>query len=91
MLAICCYCHYYDCMGVQITIRDVPHEVRDEIAARAARAGKSMQEYLKEQLEQLAIRPSIGDWLDRVRRRKELTRRVVSSEVIIDHRDADRR
>lgn len=77
-------------MSVQITIRDVPNDVRDELAARAARAGKSMQEYLKEELGRLAVRPSIDDWLDRVRQRKELTRRVVSAEAIIHHRDADR-
>ncbi len=30
-----------------MTVRDVPTEVRDELAARAARAGKSLQQYLK--------------------------------------------
>ena len=34
-------------MSVAITIRDVPDETRDELAARAARAGKSLQEYLR--------------------------------------------
>ncbi len=77
-------------MSVQITIREVPNDVRDELAARAARAGKSMQEYLKEELGRLAMRPSLDDWLDRVRQRKELTRRVVSAEAILHHRDADR-
>lgn len=32
---------------VAVTVRDVPDEVRDELAARAARAGKSLQEYLR--------------------------------------------
>ena len=31
-------------MGIQINIRDVPEKVRDELAARAALQGKSMQE-----------------------------------------------
>jgi len=77
-------------MSVQITIRDVSNEVRDELAARAARAGKSMQEYLREELERLAARPSLGEWMSRVRRRKELAPRTVDSDVILDHRDADR-
>jgi plasmid stability protein len=34
-------------MSVQITIRDVPDAVKDELAARAALQGKSMQEYLR--------------------------------------------
>ena len=78
-------------MSVQITVRNVSDEARDELAARAARAGKSMQEYLREELERLARRPSLDDWLSRVRSRKELARRTVPSDVILDHRDADRK
>jgi len=77
-------------MSVQITVRNVPNEVRNELAARAARAGKSMQEYLREELERLARRPSIDEWLSRVRGRKELARSTVGADVILDHRDADR-
>lgn len=32
---------------VSITIRDVPQETRNELAARAARSGRSLQEYLR--------------------------------------------
>jgi len=78
-------------MGVQITIRTVSTDTRDELAARAARAGKSMQEYLREELERLARRPSVDEWLSRVRGRKELAPRSVPSEAIVSHRDADRR
>ena len=78
-------------MAVQITIRDVPEEVRDELAARAARQRKSMQEYLRGELERLAERPSIEQWLERVRERKELSGRRVAAAQILSHRDADRR
>jgi plasmid stability protein len=78
-------------MGVQITIRDVPDEVRDELASRAARSGKSMQEYLREELVRIARRPSLEDWLEGVRARKELAPRTVAADVIVAHRDAGRR
>jgi len=78
-------------MGVQITIRDVPEDVRDELASRAARERKSMQEYLKEELERLVARPSIHTWLERVRDRKRATESRVSGRQILKHRDADRR
>lgn len=78
-------------MPVQITIRGVPEAVRDELAARAARNGQSMQEYLRLQMESLASRPSIEQWLDRVRERKEAARTRVPPEMILDHLDADRR
>lgn len=77
-------------MSIQITIRDVPRDVRDELAARAARAGQSMQEYLRLELERLAARPSLDEWLSRVQQRKQLAPRRVSSDQVLEHRDADR-
>lgn len=78
-------------MGVQITIRDVPEAVRDELASRAARERKSMQEYLKEELERLVARPSMHIWLERVRERKRAADGHVTATQILKHRDADRR
>lgn len=78
-------------MTVQITIRDVPEKVRDELAARAALQGKSMQEYLRAELERLAARPSIDAWLVQVRRRKRASQTHVSAGQILKERDAGRR
>jgi plasmid stability protein len=78
-------------MGVQVTIRDVPDQVRDELAARAARQGKSMQEFLRSELERIAARPSIEVWLQQVRKRKGAAQTRVSVEEILQARDADRR
>lgn len=78
-------------MPVQITIRSVPDEVRDELAARAAREGKSMQEYLRAELERLAARPSVDAWLEQVRRRKNAAQTGVSASRILTERDTGRR
>ena len=78
-------------MSIQITIRDVPEKVRDELAGRAALQGKSMQEYLRAELERLASRPSVDTWLEQVRRHKRASRSRVSSADIVRSRDADRR
>jgi len=78
-------------MSVQITIRDVPERVRQELAARAAAEGKSMQEYLRAALERLAARPTAGVWLAQVRRRKRATQSRVTADQILAHRDAERR
>jgi antitoxin FitA len=78
-------------MSVQITIRDVSEAVRDELAARAALQGKSMQEYLRAELERLASRPSMSAWLQQVRTRKRATQTKISAEQILRDRDADRR
>ncbi|HEY3604803.1 MAG TPA: hypothetical protein VGL04_09025 [Sporichthyaceae bacterium] len=74
-----------------ITVRDVPEEVRDELAARAARAGRSLQEHLRAELIELASRPSVETWVETVRRRKAATGSTLSAEDILTARDADRR
>jgi antitoxin FitA len=78
-------------MPIQITIRDVPEKVRDELAGRAALQGKSMQEYLRAELERLASRPSVDAWLEQVRKRKRAAQTRVSSGQILKERNADRR
>jgi hypothetical protein len=81
----------YASMSVQINIRDVPEKVRDELAARAALQGKSMQEFLRAELERLAARPSMDAWLSQVRKRKRATQARVSAKQILEHRKADQR
>jgi len=78
-------------MTIQITIRDVPAKVRDELAARAALQGQSMQEYLRAELERLAARPTVHAWLEQVRKRKRSSQIRVSAQNIVKARDADRR
>ena len=77
-------------MSIQITIRGVPEEVRDELAVRAALQRQSMQEFLRCELERLASRPSVGVWLQGVRNRKAGTKTRVPPSSILRARDADR-
>ncbi len=74
-----------------MTIRDVPDETRDELAARAARAGQSLQEYVRAQLNELARRPSPVDLWDRVEHRMRVTGSRVTAEDILELRDTDHR
>jgi antitoxin FitA len=78
-------------MSVSMTIRDVPDETRDELAARAARAGQSLQEYLRGQLVALAQRPSPDILWDRVQHRLRATGSQLPANAILELRDADRR
>jgi plasmid stability protein len=74
-----------------VTIRDVPEETRAELAARAARSGRSLQEYLRAQLIELARRPDATALVARIRDRKARTGTMLPPERILAHRDADRR
>jgi hypothetical protein len=74
-------------MSVSITIRDVPDETRDVLAARA---GQSLQEYVRAQLNELAERPDADEFWDRVRHRLRTTGTRVPTDVILEAKDRDR-
>ena len=78
-------------MSVAVTIRDVPNAVRDELAARAARAGKSLQEYLRGMLIESATRPTLVDVVARARTRVAATGVRVDPDSILAARDSERR
>ena len=73
-----------------MTIRDVPDDVRDELAARAARAGQSLQEYVRAQLVASTRTPDPAMLWDRVQHRLQATGTRISTEAILEARDSDR-
>ncbi len=84
-------CCHNAAMGTAITVRDVPDDTRDELAARAARSGRSLQEYLRIRLIQLATSPDPGELVSRIRDRKATTRSQLTVDRILEYRDRDRR
>ncbi len=78
-------------MPVNITIRDIPQQVRDELAARAALDGKSMQEFLRAELIRLSEKPSVSAWVNAVAEQKADYGTRVTAQEILEARDADRR
>lgn len=76
---------------VAVTVRDVPDEVRDELASRAARAGKSLQEYLRGVLVAAAEKPSLDDVLTCARARVTATGVRIDTDATLAARDAERR
>jgi plasmid stability protein len=76
---------------VAVTVRDVPNDVRDELAARAARAGKSLQEFLRGILIAAADKPAVDEVLARARARASATGVRVEVSATLAARDADRR
>ena len=83
--------HHNAGMSTSVTIRDVPERARDALAARAAASGRSLQEYLRGKLIELASRPDVETVIARIRERKERTGTRLSTATILGHREADRR
>lgn len=68
-----------------ITIRNVPDRVRDELAARAARSGRSLQEYLLDELVRAAEKPTMADWVARARANVAAAgSRVSTADILAD-------
>lgn len=70
-------------MAISITIRDVPEATRDELAARAARSGRSLQEFLRLELIELAVRPDPADVIARARERVARTGTKLPAATIL--------
>ncbi len=90
MHVFCCYCMYNAGMP-SVTIRDVPQDTRNELAARAAQSGRSLQEYLRQELIKLAERPDPEALMATVREFRQGTGRGLSVEEILEYRDSGRR
>jgi len=70
-------------MPTSITVRDVPDETRNELAARAARSGRSLQEYLRSELIELARKPDPEALMARVEARvRRMGTRIEPTEVL---------
>ncbi|MEX0657811.1 MAG: hypothetical protein WD080_01625 [Egibacteraceae bacterium] len=73
-----------------VTIRDLPDDVRDELASRAARSGRSLQQYLWQHLTDLAAGPDMETLLDEIRRRKQASPATLDVGDLLRWRDEDR-
>ena len=69
-------------MPVSITIRNVPDEVRDELAARAARSGRSLQEFLSAEFVRIASTPSAAESAARARLGASMNPALSADEII---------
>jgi antitoxin FitA len=52
-------------MSSMIQIRNVPEELHRELKARAALTGQTLSDYLLAELQALAVRPTMKEWLAR--------------------------
>ena len=54
---------------MNILIRDVPADIHSELQKRAERDGRSLQQYLINELKRLTERPTMDEILDRIESR----------------------
>ena len=69
-------------------VRDVPDRVHGILKARAAREGMSLSDYIKRELEHIAERPSIQEWLDLTQKMKPIPSKRSGAQIVRELRDA---
>lgn len=70
-----------------IQVRDVPESVHGTLKSRAAREGMSLSNFIKRELERVAERPTMQEWLERARQAKPIPSRRTAAQVIRKLRD----
>lgn len=70
-----------------LQVRNVSDDLRRVLKERAARRGLSLSDYVREELERTASRPTYDEWLDRVRLRGATTPTVSAADQLRAERD----
>ena len=73
-------------MSTHIQVRDVPDRVHRQLKARAALAGLSLSEYVKQQLVTDLEAPTLREWLARLEKRRPVELSVSAADIIREER-----
>jgi len=74
-------------MGRMVEIRNVPVEIHRTLKARAALAGKSLSDYLLEEIRRFAERPTPEELAARLASREPVTSRLSTVRIIREERE----
>jgi len=74
-------------MSKIIQVRDVPESVHGALKSRAAREGMSLSDFIKRELERVAERPTMREWLERTQQAKPIPAKRTAAQVIRELRD----
>jgi len=71
-----------------IQVRDVPDPVHSILKARAAREGMSLSDFIKREMERVAARPSMREWLERTQQARPIPAKRSAAQIVRELRDA---
>lgn len=63
---MCCACDALLRMAKMIQIRNVPDELHRKLKVRAAQEGMTLSDYLLSEIEVVARKPTMREWLEKV-------------------------
>jgi plasmid stability protein len=80
-------CLYALNMSKMIQVRDVPDNVHGTLKSRAAREGMNLSDFIKKELERVAERPTMREWLERTQKAKPIPVKTSAARVIRELRE----
>ena len=75
-------------MSRMIQLRNVPDTLHRTLKARAAMAGMSLSDYLLAEMKEMAARPTLQELRERLHRRKRVSLRVDTAQLVREEREA---
>jgi antitoxin FitA len=73
-------------MSKMIQVRNVPEELHRTLKVRAAERGMTLSDYVLSELEEIAGKPTLAEWVDRLRDRPGSDIGNLAVEIIREHR-----
>jgi antitoxin FitA len=70
-----------------VQIRNVPDRLHRELKARAAQSGMTLSDYLLAEIREVAVKPTMREWLDRASRLESVEVGMSPSEAIHAERE----
>ena len=74
-------------MSKMIQVRDVPERVHGTLKSRAAREGMSLSDFIKRELERMAERPTMREWLEQTQSVKPVHSKSTAAQIVRELRD----
>ena len=75
-------------MAKTIQLRNVPEGLHRTLKARAAKAGRSLSDYLLAEIKEIAARPTLAELRGRLHRRSPVLLRLDTARLVRDERES---
>jgi antitoxin FitA len=85
---MCITCNYAVNMTRMIQVRNVPEGLHRTLKARAATAGMSLSDYLLGELREIAERPTLREFRERLHLRKPVAVTLNTADLLREERGA---
>ena len=75
-------------MSKMIQLRNVPDALHRTLKARAAKAGMSLSDYLLSEIQEIAEKPTLAEFQERLNLRKPVTAELDTVRLLREEREA---